>query len=134
MKIVLDTNVLISGFLTPGISRNVLGHVLGQKFCILSPYILDEFRSKLLSDKFHFPEGVVQSFVAHLESHASLITEEAHPGIQCPDPADRKILALCMTVKADLLITGDKELLNMNSIAATPIINPSQYWKFIQTP
>lgn len=132
MKIVLDTNVLISAFITEGTSKDVLDAALGRAKCIISPYILDEFHRILRSKKFGFPKNVVDMFESYLTRHCELSHEDPKISVRSPDPNDQKILALCHTVNADFLITGDEELLALVKTGSTQIIRPSQFWKAIK--
>ena len=131
MNIVIDTNVLIAAFLTSGTSHEVLEAVIAQKSCILSPYILQEFKRVLTSPKFQFPLKLVDKFVSYLEGSSTLRTEHADIEIDFPDSSDRKILALCHTVAADFLVTGDGELLALKKTGRTVIIKPADFWKNI---
>ena len=132
MKIVVDTNVLISAFLTEGTSKDVVDVVLGMGCSVLSPYILDEFRDTLRSKKFGFPAHVVEGFVGYLKKYSALKQEDTKIFAECPDPEDQKILSLCHTVHADLLITGDAALLAMKRSGKTLIIPPNRLWEAIR--
>lgn len=128
MRVVLDTNVLIAAFLTEGTSKDVLDRALSEKSCILSPYILDEFRRVLISKKFDFPRVLIDQFAGFLEKHARLVKEDAALAVRSPDPDDQRILQLCLTAKADLLVTGDEELLRLSKIGPTRIVSPGDFW------
>lgn len=129
MKVVVDTNVLIAAFLTVGTSREVLETVLAARSSVLSPAILSEFREVLLSKKFQFSRGLVEGFIQYLSRYSKIIQENAVSVPPCSDPGDQKILALCQTVQADFLITGDQELLDLKKVGATVIIRPGEFWK-----
>ncbi len=128
MKIVVDTNVLIAAFLTAGPSQDVLDAVMERRACILSPHILEEFERPLLSRKFGFSEVMVDAFVRYLKEYSQIIPENDSIVIDFADPGDRKVLALCHTVKADFLITGDQALLALKHSGSTRIIPPSRFW------
>lgn len=132
MKIVLDTNVLIAAFLTSGNCHEVLEAVITQKSCVLSPYILNEFRHVLTSKKFQFSPALIDQFVIYLEKYCFIQNEHSDIKIDFPDASDRKILALYRTVLADFLVTGDPELLVFKKIGGTRIIKPSDFWKKLE--
>ncbi|OGW79862.1 MAG: putative toxin-antitoxin system toxin component, PIN family [Omnitrophica bacterium RIFCSPLOWO2_12_FULL_44_17] len=129
MKVVVDTNVLIAAFLTSGTAFEVLEVVLEEKIGVLSPYILNEFEAVLKSKKFGFPVRLVDEFVKYLKTNCSIIAEDKRFNPDFSDAADRKILALCQTIGADMFLTGDKELLALKQIGQTPIVSPSEFWK-----
>jgi putative PIN family toxin of toxin-antitoxin system len=130
VKIVIDTNVLIAAFLASGTSRDLLDEVLFRRECILSDYILNEFRRTLCSRKFGFPPVLTDAFVSYLVKYSRIEKEIISSDLECPDPDDLKILLLCRTVKADLFITGDQELPALKKTGSTLIIKPAQFWKF----
>ena len=132
MNIGVDTNVLIAAFLTSGTSHEVLEAITSQKSCVLSPYILEEFKRVLTSKKFQFPAQIVDSFVSYLRQHSSIQIEYSDIEIDFSDASDRKILALCHTVAADFLVTGDGELLALKKTGRTIIIQPSDFLKVME--
>ncbi|MBI4971918.1 MAG: putative toxin-antitoxin system toxin component, PIN family [Candidatus Omnitrophica bacterium] len=129
MKVVVDTNVLISAFLTRGTSKEVLDFVLSEKICFVSPYILDEFKRILFSRKFEFPASLIEKFVSHICKFSIISKEDPGLEVDSPDPNDRKILALCQTIKADIFVTGDAELIALKKIGSTHIVRPVDFWK-----
>jgi len=58
MKFVLDTNVLIAAFITSGICHEIFEHIIRNHQLVLSDFIVNEFRNKLLT-KFHYDENEV---------------------------------------------------------------------------
>lgn len=58
MKIVIDTNVILAGFITRGASSELVEHCLTQHIFTLSSFVLGEVEDKLLN-KFHFPPSKV---------------------------------------------------------------------------
>lgn len=129
MRIVVDTNVLISAFLTAGTSHAVLNEVLTRQECIISSFILKEFKETLSSKKFGFPLRVIDLFVNYLRQYCLIQEEDQGFSFDFPDVSDHKILALCRTVKADFLITGDAATLALKKIGKTVIIPPAQFRK-----
>lgn len=130
LRVVLDTNVLVSGLAYPGSIRGrVVGTWLqGGMDVVLSRYILDEMvralprlsRVKLrvdeirdLADSFMFLADIVEPAVEK---------EEA-----LRDPADQPILGTLLASQADYLITGDKDLLAL--AAQHPILTPAAFWE-----
>ena len=127
MKVVIDTNVLVAAFLTSGTSRETVDEILSARVGVLSEYILNEFKRVLLSRKFEFPEKVVSLFIHHLKQFVKFEDENECSGISFPDNDDRKILALCRSVQADFLVTGDKELLALKKFGSTRIVGPTEF-------
>lgn len=130
MRVVLDTNVLVSGLAYPG---SVPGRILGVwrqggLDVVLSRYILDEMVRVLprlsrillnsaeirdLADNFMFLADIVEPAP---ESDATL-----------RDRADWPVLETLRAAQADYLITGDKDLLSLAE--RYPIVTPAVFWE-----
>ncbi len=118
MKIVFDTNVLISAFLTTaGPSQYILSAALEQHTLILSPYILEEFTDKL-TKKLGFPAEQARETAGFLERRAVII-DAPLKSISFSDKKDIPILALLETSGAHYFITGDKKLLDLKKWKTT---------------
>ena len=124
MKIILDTNVLISAFLTEsGPSSQVFqmtgrGHVL-----ILSDYSLKEFQRKM-RDKLKWPGEEIETAIAYLKKRAVILNPSGIPEPPFSDAKDIPILQLALFCGAHYLITGDRKLLDLQKIDTTSLINP----------
>ena len=126
MKIVLDTNVLISSIVaTTGISQEVVSRVEENHVLILSDYILDEFKKNLIQ-KFDLSLSEVASIVSSLIENAVVLQVKVNPKIHFSDSKDVPILSLLEVAKAHYFITGDKELLSLKKFGLTSIITPRE--------
>ena len=116
MRVVLDTNTLVSGSISAnGPPRQLLNAAMGQAFelCI-SPTLLAELLDVLSRNKFSqrlsqaglSPEGIV----ADLRSIATLVTPTTIPRVIQDDPDDDHVIACAVTANADLMVSGDKHL------------------------
>ena len=126
MKVVLDTNVWVSGLLFPGgpPDRIVRAILTGQINNGISPDILTELR-RILLQKFKVAEGVSQGLI-HLSTEAStLVYPTERIGVIKSDPADNRILECAVTFGADMIITGDtKHLLPIKTYKKIAILSP----------
>jgi len=125
--IVFDTNVLLSAFLTAGPSRDVFEFAARKHQVVLSPYILGEVKEKLL-EKLGFSKADYQQIEKVLLSTVIIREEQKGQIAHFSDKDDLPILDLCVTVKADLLVTRDKKILALGEIKFTRVIHPSAYW------
>jgi putative PIN family toxin of toxin-antitoxin system len=129
LRIVLDTNVLVSGVAYPA---SIPGSILqlcqiGAIDLVLSNYILDEFSRVLLRFR-HLqvkPEQM-QAILKSLLLLAELVELDASNEAELRDPADQQILATYRAANADYLITGDKDLIALSD--RYPILTPAQFW------
>lgn len=134
LRIVLDTNVLLSGLAYPA---SVPGKILaawrhGSVEVLLSPYILDELRRVLpkLAHRHGLSSAEIDDLVDMLSIQAEVIEPAATIEPRLRDLNDRPVLGtLLMALQssgADYLVTGDKDLLLLAS--SYPIVSPGDFW------
>ncbi len=126
MKIVFDTNVLISGFLTvTGASQYVVSLAFKRHDVVLSEYVLDEMKRKLV-EKLAIPHSKAARAVQFLKQKAVILKVPSNPKIHCRDKKDIPILSLAEASRAHYLVTGDKALLEMKKVGKTLILSPRE--------
>ena len=126
MKIVLDTNVLISSFMTlGGVSHYVFRKAARKHHLFISRFILEELELKL-TQKFNVPKNRIRPLVEFLKKRADLLHVKADPDIDFKDKKDIPILSLVRACKAHYLITGDKALLSLKKFGSTLVLNPRE--------
>jgi putative PIN family toxin of toxin-antitoxin system len=128
MRVVLDTNVLVSGIAYPyGFSGRIVSMWRnGSLEVILSPYLLDEFRRVLprLSKN-----TLSAAEIDRLIDTFLFVSDVIEPGEMAGSVRDSKddpILALLVESKAEALITGDKDLRVL--VDKYPILTPAEFW------
>jgi putative PIN family toxin of toxin-antitoxin system len=114
MKVVFDTSVLLSAFLTKsGIAQQLLERVFAVHTSLTSEYILREATAKL-SGKLNVPEREVEFFTRFLRTRMTAIDLPEKSGrINFEDPKDIPILHLLGVAGAHYFVTGDKKLLDL---------------------
>lgn len=133
-KVVLDTTVLVSAFLTSkGVAAEVLERAVSDCILVVSDEILAETLRKLLTKRkirkaYRYEDADARDYVDHLAALASAIV---HDPISVPrvvrDPEDDMIIACAATVAAEFLITRDKDLLSLGTYGKTQIVTPRQF-------
>ncbi len=126
MKIVVDTNVLISAFVFGGNAEQVLEKVLTSEELIASAFILDEL-NRILSQKFEIPEDKILRIMANLTQVSLVLSPDNQLPSVCRDPDDNNILQLAAFCNADFIVTGDKDLLILGSFGRTLIVSPAAF-------
>lgn len=125
-KIILDTNVLISGFVFRGRAAEVMEHCLLNEQVFLSPFILGELTEKLRG-KFRMPEADLAEILFLVAQKSVYIKPTGELPTVCRDPDDNNVLQLAAFVEADFLITGDKDLLVLENFGGTKICSPTDF-------
>ena len=129
MRVVIDTNVLISAFIAQGRSADLLEHCVHRHVVVLSEYILSEVREKLVS-KFAYSESEADEVVALLRQDSEIVTPRPLESPVCRDPDDDMVLATALVGYANCLVTGDKDLLVLGQFSNIPILRPVEFAEF----
>lgn len=136
MRVVLDTNVWISGLLLP---RSTAGQVITawrqNKFTVaISQPILDEIKKVLtypkIQKRLQWDEAKIEQFLLLLTFFAENITLEENNQIKVVrDKNDTPILATLIASRADYLVTGDNDLLCLRQ--DYPIVTLAEFYELI---
>src|SRR5688500_8467981 len=118
MKVVLDTNVVIAAFATQGLCHLVLESVIAHHELVSSEFLLYEL-SENLARKIKIPRTRAKEIAAFLKGHAILGKDTLVPGLECRDQDDLKVLSLAVHTRADVIVTGDQDLLVLGSVSTT---------------
>ena len=129
MRIFLDTNVLASALTTRGLCAELFEVVLQSHDLLISEAVFRELQ-RILPEKPGQTEAITNGFITLLRTEGQVITVE-HPLPKLPDPDDEAIFAAALTGKANVFITGDKALLNLESVEGLPIITPRGLWEIL---
>ena len=129
LRVVLDTNVLISGSIRPGGNEYTviqLG-IEGEIQVYLSPFILVEVE-RVLSTKFQWPTSQVERTLANIQQWAIIVEPAREVTVIERDEDDNHILECCLEAQADYLITGDRRaLLPLSQFENTIIVNAAAF-------
>lgn len=127
MKIVLDSNVLISAFAARGLCADLFRELVASHDLLISDYILAEVHEKLIG-KFRMSPPVADGIRELLTQY--LVTPGDLPEIEIPirDPDDVPIVAFAVAVAADALITGDRDLLDVASELPVEVLSPRSFY------
>jgi putative PIN family toxin of toxin-antitoxin system len=131
VKVFLDTNVLASALATRGLCADVLREVLAKHVLLTSNEVRAEL-SRALSVKFGIPERIVKELELFLAREAVTVPAAKPAGKGIRDEADRLILGSAVAGRADLFITGDRELQHAGRIASMRIVSPRKFWQLLR--
>lgn len=126
MRVLLDTNVLISAVLFGGLPRELVRRALRGEFeVVTSARLMVEFE-EILSERFGVPPAVAQAARAEYELLATVVRPRHVPRV-ARDPDDDEVLAAAVAGDCALVVTGDRDLLALGSHEGRPILTPRQF-------
>jgi uncharacterized protein len=130
-RFVFDTNTIISGLLVPDSKpHQAFDRAQDQGNILISMAVLAELNEVMSRKKFdkYLPEEKRKRFLAALAKEAKLIetTEEI---LECRDAKGNKFLELAVCGHADCIISGDKDLLELNPFRGIAVLNPDEFLK-----
>lgn len=137
MKLVLDTNVLISALLWPGPSHEILRLIEKEVFTLcITPTIVEELRDVLSRPKFSFRikerKTSIEELITGILDVAELHPDRKIDPVVKSDPDDDKVLYCALTSGAKHIITGDSHLLKLKIWSETLILTPHQFLESIK--
>jgi len=128
MKVFLDTNVLVSAVATRGLCSDVLREVFRHHHLIISPELLTELEN-VFRKTLGLPQNMIFEFIEVIKQDSQLSTPSPLPNVKLRDKDDLLMLSSALNGGADLFITGDKELLGLQSIRDMGIVSPRMFWE-----
>lgn len=127
MKVILDTNVLASAVATRGLCADMFRKVLAEHELVICKQITDEL-SRILADKFGVAPSLIREFMWLIRQDTIIVEPRIVPEVAVKDKDDLGILAAAVAARADVLVTGDKELQDLGRIERTQILSPRAFW------
>ncbi len=128
MKVFLDTNVLASAAATRGLCADVLRGVFASHELFLSEQVLIELR-RVLQLKFGVSQELIDDFIELLERDSVPAQPGQLPPIELKDSDDLTILGAVISAGAEVLVTGDQELLELGRVSGLEVLSPRQFWE-----
>jgi len=132
MRVFLDTNVLVSAVATRGLCADVLREVLLSHQIVISAPLIAELKN-ILHTKIRIRQEIVSDFVELLGQDSILSESTNLINVDIKDKDDILILSTALNGNADLFVTGDKELLELERIQSMQIVSPRKFWETLKT-
>lgn len=132
MRVVIDTNVLVSAILKDKDPGLVLLFIAGRPDIewIVSPHILEEYREVLSREKFSLPEEIKTKWFNMLDILTTVI--EVDLNVDFPrDAKDKKFLECAVASNANYFITGDKDFAQAQKLLNTTILSVAKFKEMI---
>lgn len=128
MRIVLDTNILISATIwDKSVSNKLLRILAGRDIEILTSYdILEEYK-KVLRRDFKYEHENINKIILELLSYIQVIEPQRKVEVVKEDPDDNKIIECAVESGSDYILTYDKHLLTLEEFEGIKIIKPEEF-------
>ena len=136
MRVVVDTNILVRALIMP---HGTVGPVLlrlrqGDYVLLYGHLLLEELVDVLnrprIRQKYRLTEQDIETVIRLLLLRGEAVVPQEHV-VACRDPDDDKFLEVAVSGKADVLVTGDEDLLVLHPFAGIPILSPAAFLRML---
>ena len=131
MRVFFDTNVLISAFAARGLCADLMRIVLAEHELQTGEVNLVELR-RVLRDRFKAPAAQIDAVETLLRARTIIKKPGKVLPLKMRDADDAWVLASAVAGEADVLVTGDQDLLVLASQAPLPILAPRAAWELLR--
>lgn len=132
MRLVVDTSVLLAAVMADGLCRDLVRRrVIGHELTT-SKFLLDELAEKIWTKLDQNPATL--PLVIACTKRARHVTPRPLPSRLCRDKDDDWVLATAAAGNADVIVTGDKDLLALKKYGATKILSPRGFLEILDAP
>ena len=125
MRVVLDTNVFIAALVADGLCRDLVRVRVLPHTLITSEPLLQELRT--ISRAKFAVDPVELPLLAQLNEEAEIVTPAELRGGVCRDEDDDVVLATALAGKAEVIVTGDEDLLVLKKFRGIEILSPRKF-------
>jgi putative PIN family toxin of toxin-antitoxin system len=129
VRIAVDSSVLIAASISrASVCASLLEDLLTHHELVTSEFILDEVGRKL-DEKFRFPPNETKQLRRFLAKVSVVVVPSVVPVHACRDSSDLPILGTAVAGKVTMLVTVDKDLLEVRDYQGIAIIRPGEFWQ-----
>jgi putative PIN family toxin of toxin-antitoxin system len=128
MRVVLDTNVLVSGIFYSGPPAAILqAWKAGKISLVTSQAILSEYKRVLEELSVQFPNVEIQSLLELIVVHSEVCSPPPLAEVVCEDPTDDKFISAALVAGVKIIVSGDKHLLKVSGYRDLAVLTPRQF-------
>ena len=138
LRAVIDTNLLVSGFISPfSYPREIERRWRKGEFILVTSFgVIEEVNHVLylprIQQKYHLTESDIQAFILTLTHQANCVAGKVVLKGVAPDPGDDKVISCAVEGQADLIVTGDKRLQQLGEYQGIRIINAESFIRVLK--
>ncbi|HLF98834.1 MAG TPA: putative toxin-antitoxin system toxin component, PIN family [Acidimicrobiia bacterium] len=128
MRVVLDTNVLVSAFLFPGGNPEAVYRraIDGRLAMVTSAPLLSEL-ARVLTDKFGWEQAMSDSALTQVVVIATVVEPTERLDVVRDDPADDRVLEAAVAGAAEVVVSGDRHLLRIGEFRGIRMLSPADF-------
>jgi len=130
-RVVLDSNVVISGLLFKGPPRIIIDKALTGEINLFTSTRLVEEVSGVLNLKFKFATQAIRATIEAIKDLAYLMEPEEAIRQIIADPDDDRVLECAVQAKAHAIVSGDKHLLSLKQFRNILILSPAEFLEWL---
>ena len=127
MRVALDTNVLVSAVAARGLCADLFNLILAEHELIVGETVLSELR-RVLHNKIKVPGKTIDEFVALLRQESTVVRKTENLPVKIRDKTDIPVLSEAVAGNAEVLVTGDADLLEIAEKLPIEILSPRGFW------
>lgn len=131
MRVFLDTNVLVSAFATRGLCADVLRTVLVHHELVAGEVVVDQLR-RVLVQKLGVSPQVIDETEHFLRTYPVVPQPSSHLALGLRDVDDEWVVASAVAGGADILVTGDADLLEAAESMPVMVLSPRDSWRVLR--
>lgn len=132
MRVFADTNFLVSAFATRGLSADIFQVILSEHELMAGEFVLTEL-NRVLTTKLKVPPDIASEAEQLLRQHHIEPVPDQPSSINVRDEDDKWVLESALRAGAEILITGDKDLLDISdTVSDLKILSPRSFWELLQ--
>jgi uncharacterized protein len=128
MKVLLDTNVIVSAVTTRGLCADVFRAVLAGHELVTCARVLEEVE-EILRAEFSVPENLVAEYLELIDRDAIAAEPPFPRDVRITEKDDLEIIRSAIGDNADILVTGDSEVQRSKSIQGLRFVSPRAFWE-----
>ena len=132
MRILFDTNVLVSAFTSLGLCHQAYERALARADIVAARRLLDELHGTLV-EKMKIDAPLADEILAELANELEIVEPMPLPKSICRDEDDDWVLATALTGRSEVIVSGDKDLLVLKQFQGIKILSPRQFLEWMDS-
>lgn len=130
LRVVIDTNVLVSGIIFRGKPHQILQTVIDRRIQAVSSKTLLAELTEILTKKIDYSPDKIRQITDQLEDLIEIVQPDEVIRV-CRDPNDNRVLEAAVAGKCDFIVTGDRDLLVLKKYKNIRILTPAEFVGYI---